>query len=233
MRIKHSFIYLVVVLALVATSCKNKTEHNNQESQKTQDSEEEEGVNYPEDEKVEKIYVFPGEITDSMISRIQNMGDPFIRYEAVDRIFTSGKELSSENEYKKIFFRKAVDLSVIHLCVLYPDPYNDFIYDASWFALGGGEKVVTVFQYRQETQNDLRNKNLLVIITQDIKGNYFTDIFGEDCGMRYCGASRFYEKDSLYIEYFSDVKTYSDFLLKIPAYKEFKEAKPDLFNWGY
>jgi hypothetical protein len=218
MATKYIYTVIMIVLVLITSSCKNKTEHNNQESQKIQDSEEDQGVNYAEDEKFEKIYVFPGELTDSMISRIQNMGDPFIRYEAVDRIFTSGKELSSENEYKKIFFRKAVDLSVIHLCVLYPDPYNDFIYDASWFALGGGEKVVTVFQYRQDTQNDLRNKNLLVIISQDIEGNYFTDIFGEDCGMRYCSVGRFCKKDDEYIDFFKDVKSVGDFRKKFPEY---------------
>lgn len=218
MATKYIYTVMMIVLVLITSSCKNKTEQNNLK-QVNAETEDITGSNddFKED-KVEKIYVFPCEITDSMINRIQNMGDPFIRYEAVDRIFTSGKELSSENEYEKIFFRKMVDLSIINLCVLYPDPYNDFIYDASWFALGGGEKVVTVFQYRQETQNDLRNKNLLVIISQDIEGNYYTDIFGEDCGMRYCSVGRFCEKNYEYLEFFSDVKSVDDFKKKFPDY---------------
>lgn len=218
MKIKHSCIFLIIVLILFSSSCKNKAEQNNQESTKVEDTEEIGSENLFKKDEFEKFYVFPGEITDSMIYRIQNMGDPFMTYEAVDKIYTSGKELSNENNYEKIFFRKLIDYSVIHLCVLYLDPYNDFIYEASWFALGGGEKVLTVFQYRQETHNDFRNKNLLVIITQDLEGNYFTDIFAEDCGMRYCSVCRFCEKDDEYIDFFKDVKSVDDFKKKFPEY---------------
>jgi hypothetical protein len=225
MKIKRSYIILIIVFVSFASSCKNKAEQNTIESTIIEEIEDIEAVNYSDNGIVEQFYVFSGAITDSMINKIQNLGDPFITYQAVDKIYTSGKELSAENEYEKIFFRKTVDYSVINMCVLYPDPYNDFIYDASWFVLGGGEKIISVFQYEYIAKPILRNDNLLVIISQDSDGNFFTDIFIEDYGMRYCSLARFCEQDEEYIEYFSDVKSVGDFKKKFPEYVKISMLK--------
>jgi hypothetical protein len=215
-----------LVLSMTIISCSQKSEK--QKSDIKLPNETETALISTEEERLgrhEKIYIFNEGLTDSMVNEICTIKDPFITYNRVENIYTSGKELNSKNNYEKVFFRGCPEINLFEVCFIYRDSYNDFIYDATWFSLGGNEEILTVFEYEFVTTPALYNNNLLVVISKDNDDKYYTDIFQDDCGMKYCGVSRFYEKDSAYIEYFSDVKSYADFLKKIPAYIKFKQAK--------
>ena len=173
----------------------------------------------------EEIYIFTDSLTDSNIEQICEIKDPFETYHKDKNIYTPGKNLNPKNNYAKVFFRKCPERLYVEVCFLYRDPYNDFIYDATWFHLGGNEEILTVFEYEFVTMPALYNNNLLVVISKDNDDKYYTDIFQDDCGMRYCGTSRFYEKDSAYIAYFSDVKSYEEFQEKFPQSRKIRETE--------
>jgi hypothetical protein len=73
-----------------------------------------------------------------------------------------------------------------------------------------------IYQIKNENKTKLYNSKYCICVIRN--GNYFTDIFGEDCGMRYCSLGRFCEQGEEYMEFFSDVKSVGDFKKKFPEY---------------
>lgn len=176
----------------------------------------------------ETIYIFNNnDLSDSIVKQICEINDPYVTYECIDNIYSSSKHFANNFYFEKMFFRKCVDLNTTEVCFLYADPYNEERYNAEFFELSGGVEIVSVFRYEYDWDL-MYNKNLLVIISETQDGNYASDIFMEDCGMKYCGMLYFYQNNSFKREFFKNIKNKDEFF---NAFSDFNNSSQSTLNF--
>jgi hypothetical protein len=213
-------LFLLVISCFLLSCHSNEKKSNS--NNKNSDSINTEVDSSTDRYSLEKIYALcenrNGDLTDELINKVCNMPTAHEPKIKVDRIYSNVKDFSNEFSFEKLFFRKYKEWGGIQAGFLYGDAGIDYYYEIEWFYLSGTKEVVSVFRYNGDP--DMWKGNMLVIISKNEEGNYFTDIFEESCGNISCGISFPYQEDSTYVKAFSNVKCYGDF---IKNYKEIKK----------